>query len=71
MAVKGSKPQYEIEADKRWAQSNKETKQRANKKSAARCFLRDNAELEELHEFEQIIKERKKKLKANERKNKA
>lgn len=65
MAVKGSKPRYEIEADKRWAQSNKNTKQRANKKSAARCFLRDDAKLEELHEFEQIIKERKEILSAH------
>lgn len=58
---------YNPEADKRWLEKdpeNKKKKYRANKKSAAKSFIKNEAAIEELEEIQALIDERKKQLEA-------
>ena len=49
-------------ANKKWDEQNKERKKYISHRSRARSFIRDVATLEDLDEFEQLIKERRKAL---------
>ena len=54
---------YNPEADKRWLEKdpeNKKKKYRANKKSAAKSFIKNEATLEEIDELQTLLNERKK-----------
>ena len=58
---------YNPEADKRWLEKdpeNKKKKYRANKKSAAKSFIKNEATLEEIEEMQALIEERKMQLEA-------
>ena len=58
---------YNPEADKRWLEKdpeNKKKKYRANKKSAAKSFIKNEATLEEIKELQALIDERRKQLDA-------
>lgn len=50
---------YDYDAQKKWADNNKSTRQRINRKSAARRFIREDAELDELQELQELINERR------------
>lgn len=53
---------YNPEADKRWLEKdpeNKKKKYRANKKSAAKSFIKNEATLEEIKELQALLDERK------------
>ena len=56
---------YNPEADKRWLEKdpeNKKKKYRANKKSAAKSFIKNEATLEEIKELQALLDERRKQL---------
>lgn len=56
---------YNPEADKRWLEKdpkNKKKKYRANKKSTAKNFIRNEATLEEIEELQAWLDERRKQL---------
>ena len=57
MAVK------QTEANKKWQEKNKERAKYLSDMSRARNFLKKAVVLEDLEEFEEILKERKKELK--------
>lgn len=50
------------EANKRWAEENKERKRYLSQRSAARSFIRNKATAEDLAELEQLIADRKSEL---------
>lgn len=49
-------------ANKKWDEANKERKKYISHRARARSFIRDVATLEDLDEFEQLIKKRRKTL---------
>lgn len=53
---------YNPEADKKWAQKNKEHKSYLKYRSTARSFIKNKSTLEDLEELEQLILERRKEL---------
>ena len=57
MAVK------QTEANKKWQEKNKERAKYLSDRSRARSFLKKAVILEEIEDFEEILKERKKELK--------
>ncbi len=57
MAVK------QTEANKKWQEKNKERAKYLSDRSRARSFLKKAVILEDIEEFEEILKERKKELK--------
>ena len=57
MAVK------QTEANKKWQEKNKERAKYLSDRSRARSFLKKAVILENIEEFEEILKERKKELK--------
>ena len=54
---------YNPEADKRWAEKNKEHRNYLSSRSSARSFIRNRATIEDLEELKLLIKEREEKLK--------
>lgn len=52
----------QAEANRRWEQKNKEHANYLKSRSAARSFVRNKAQLDDLNELEQLIEERKKAL---------
>lgn len=60
MATEGKhrKAVYDYAAQKKWADNNKEKKQRTNRKSAAKKFIREDAEYDELKELRDMIDDR-------------
>ena len=57
MAVK------QTEANKKWQEKNKERAKYLSDRSRARNFLKKSVVLEDIEEFEEILKERRKELK--------
>ena len=57
MAVK------QTEANKKWQEKNKEKAKYLSDRSRARNFLKKSVVLEDIEEFEEILKERRKELK--------
>lgn len=55
----------QTEANKRWAEKNKERAKFLRNRSTSRSFIRNQAELEDLAELEQLIEQRKKDLSAD------
>lgn len=53
---------YNPEADKKWAEKNKEHKSYLKYRSTARSFVKNKATLEDLAELEQLIANRRKVL---------
>ena len=49
----------QTEANKRWQEKNRERARYLRNRSAARSFLKKQAELEDITELEQLIEERK------------
>ncbi|MDC0825433.1 hypothetical protein [Lactococcus petauri] len=56
--TKKRKAVYNPEADKRWAEKNKEHKSYLKYRSTARSFIKNKATSEDLEELKQLIKER-------------
>jgi ribosomal protein S20 len=61
--VKMTNKNPQTEANKRWQQQNKERAKYLSNRSRARSFIRNQAELEDLEELQQLIKEREVNLK--------
>lgn len=59
---KKRKAVYNPEANKRWREKNKERNDYLRYKSAARVFIRDLIEDEDLEEFNNLMRERNKKV---------
>lgn len=59
---KKRKAVYNPEANKRWREKNKERNDYIRYKSAARVFIRDLIEDEDLEEFNNLMRERNKKV---------
>lgn len=59
---KKRKAVYNPEANKRWREKNKERNDYIRYKSAARVFIRDLIEDEDLEEFNNLMSERNKKV---------
>ena len=59
---KKRKTVYNPEANKRWREKNKERNDYIRYKSAARVFIRDLIEDEDLEEFNNLMSERNKKV---------
>ncbi|WP_270744883.1 hypothetical protein [Lactococcus petauri] len=57
--TKKRKAVYNPEADKKWAEKNKEHKSYLKYRSTARSFIKNKATMEDLEELKQLIKERK------------
>lgn len=57
---------YNPEADKKWYDKNKDHKQYLNYRSISRSFIRNKANLEDLKELEQLIRDRKVQIKNEE-----
>lgn len=53
----------QTEANKKWQEKNKERAKYLSDRSRARNFLKKTVILEDIEEFEEILKERKKELK--------
>ena len=53
----------QTEANKKWQEKNKERAKYLSDRSRARSFLKKAVILEDIEEFEEILKERKKELK--------
>jgi hypothetical protein len=60
MEEKKRKAVYNPEADKKWAEKNKEHKSYLKYRSTARSFVKNKATLEDLAELEQLIADRRK-----------
>lgn len=56
---KKRKSVYNPEADKKWAEKNKEHKSYLKYRSTARSFIKNKATLEDLDELENLIKDKK------------
>lgn len=54
--------EQQMEADKRWAEKNKEHRRYLSARGAARSFIRNRATLEDLEELRGMIEEREKEL---------
>lgn len=52
----------QTEANKRWQEKNKERNKYIKVRSTARAFIRDKILIEDIAEFEELIKNRKKEL---------
>lgn len=52
-------------ASRKWEENNKDKKRYINHRARARSFVRDVATMEDLDEFEQIMKERREHLNGN------
>ena len=52
----------QTEANKRWQEKNKERNKYIKVRSTARAFIRDKILIEDIPEFEELIKNRKKEL---------
>ncbi len=50
---------YDLEAQRRWKEKNKERVKHLRNKSKARCFIRDEATIEDLEELEEVLQKRK------------
>ncbi len=53
---------YNPEADKRWAEKNKEHRNYLSARSTSRSFIRKKATIDDLNELAAMIEERKKEL---------
>ncbi|WP_018659369.1 hypothetical protein [Allofustis seminis] len=58
------KSNSQTEANKRWQEKNREYTRYLNARSAARGFIRNRANAEDLQELEQLIKDRRLKIKS-------
>ena len=56
--TKKRKAVYNPEADKKWAEKNKEHKSYLKYRSTARSFIKNKATMEDLEELKKLIKER-------------
>lgn len=63
--MKKLKKNNQIEANKRWADKNKEHSNYLKTRSTARSFIRNKATLEDLDELEILIKERREIVKSD------
>ena len=59
MAAKKREAIYDPEADRRWAERNKEHRNYLNRRSNARGFIRTLAKKEDLDELAKLIDEKK------------
>lgn len=63
---KKRKAVYNPEADKKWAEKNKEHKSYLKYRSTARSFIKNKATLDDLEELKDLIEEHENYLKNNE-----
>lgn len=56
--IKKRKAVYNPEADKKWAEKNKEHKSYLKYRSTARSFIKNKATIEDLEELKELIIER-------------
>ncbi|KKF90318.1 hypothetical protein P7D26_10075 [Lactococcus petauri] len=61
--TKKRKAVYNPEADKKWAEKNKEHKSYLKYRSTARSFIKNKATLDDLEELEHLIEKRENYLK--------
>ncbi len=62
MEGKKRKAVYNPEADRKWAEKNKEHKSYLKYRSTARSFIKNKATLEDLEELEKLIADRRSEL---------
>lgn len=62
MEEKKRKAVYNPEADRKWAEKNKEHKSYLKYRSTARSFIKNKATLEDLEELEKLIADRRSEL---------
>ena len=60
-----SKPEAQAEADKRWAEKNREHRNYLSYRGTARSFIRNKAKKEDLLELQDLIEKKIKKVHKN------